>query len=237
MAKQYVDCLWWGDPNGPGCVAPTSAIFAQRMQAAVQTKKETAEKVERMLDAEAHKRKLDEIRAARLAERQLRASVTAEGGSLASFKDDITLLGGGPRKKKSIKSYVPKPPGYSTRPLSARVDMRRGFSLGAKIPRAMHRSGDDTPGPAGYELEFAPGAIGNYIGKGKNPYSREAGDALCWAGSWVTTKAAPISPQKLPQRRPMSARESMRDVSDHDGEGKDPKDQTGKVIPRCSKTC
>lgn len=202
-AKQFVDCLWWGESRGPGGVAPTSAIFAQRIENARLNKKETIAKVDKQLAVLAFEDQIESIRRAKMAERASQQALVRSNSSIGKAQEGLLApptsgqnVGPDKRKKPKIKSYVPKPPGYSTRPLSARADMRRGFTLGPKIPRAMHKSSDDTPGPAGYDLNFTPGSIGNMIGEGKNPYSREVHDALCWAGSWVTTRAAPISPKK-----------------------------------------
>jgi hypothetical protein len=50
----------------------------------------------------------------------------------------------------------------------------------------------ETPGPAGY-LPHASGDIAIKVGAGKNAgQGVQVHDALCWAGSSFTTKAAPM---------------------------------------------
>ena len=80
-----------------------------------------------------------------------------------------------------------------SRPLTARTDMRRGFTMS---PRRLNGPGappppTDTPGP---EIFARAGDIGVKVGSGKNSgIGVEVHDAQCWAGSALTRAAAPIS--------------------------------------------
>jgi hypothetical protein len=70
--------------------------------------------------------------------------------------------------------------------------MRRGFSFTARDTH-IGRAWGDTPGPAHYAPR-APGDLALKVGMGKSPeLGVQVNDALCWAGSWMTGTAAPIT--------------------------------------------
>ena len=79
------------------------------------------------------------------------------------------------------------------RPLTARADMRRGFTINPR--RRLIEAGrwGDTPGPAGY-LPHSAGDLATKVGQGKNvELGHRVRDSLCWAGSALTTRGAFIS--------------------------------------------
>ena len=82
------------------------------------------------------------------------------------------------------------------RPLTARADMRRGVTINPRRRLLIPKWGD-TPGPAGYTPRTA-GDLAIKVGDGKDSVQGiRVHDALCWAGSSLTTRAAPISGKNL----------------------------------------
>ena len=90
-------------------------------------------------------------------------------------------------RKSESTSLFSKP----QRPITARSDMRRGFTF---TPRRLAPSESaSNPGPAAY-LPSRPGTIGLKVGQGKDTDpGKVVHDALCWAGSSFTSPAAPFS--------------------------------------------
>ena len=93
------------------------------------------------------------------------------------------------------------------RPLTARADMRRGYTINPR--RRLIEAGrwGDTPGPAGYSPHSA-GDLATKVGHGKDvELGHQVRDSLCWAGSALTTRGAFISGALSHSKTPKASKE------------------------------
>lgn len=94
------------------------------------------------------------------------------------------------------------------RPLTARADMRRGFTINPRRRLIEMGKFGDTPGPAGY-TPHAAGDLAIKVGQGKNAeMGHQVHDSLCWAGSALTSKGASISVTPFPTLKGLQGADS-----------------------------